>query len=393
MSGIRLNSIYMCSDEEKLEQYRNKLYMAIDKKSDYPIESDLPDIYIKGNEEIDLGGRFSEQPYYAEIDINLISSTNTSSSGKIYSNYDRVIESIPYIIENKCRPIAVLKDGDRYYITNGKHRFLAYTLLKEKFIPVSITERVMENEESLSSNNLIEYRRNIYDDDGYSISFPEQIMEFYKENEELFKDIYSVEMECLEQNKNYRLRLTKRNGDIIEIKNGISSGNEYRSSKVVKELLAHCGYDVDMEFIKTHSEFILEEKYDANNIAFNTNLLLEEKEQEYIMSRITEIKPYSISSNISLEERKINKLHSFLSKYKDFETLGGNITIYNCGIIHSKSDINVFYFVGSDSIDGKENYIYIFKDNDLTESNLKVRYLGRVGKGNILYDRISDMKR
>lgn len=392
MSGIRLNSIYMCSDEEKLEQYRNKLYMAIDNKSDYPIESDLPDIYIKGNEEIDLGGRFSKQPYYAEIDINLISSTNTSSSGKIYSNYDRVIESIPYIIENKCRPIAVQKDGDRYYIINGKHRFLAYTLLKEKFIPVSITERIMENEESLSSNSLIEYRRNIYNDGGYSISFPEQIMEFYKENEDLFKNICSVEMECLEKNKKYRLKLTKRNEDIIEIRNGISSGNEYRSSKVVKELLAHCGYDVDMEFIKTHSEFILKDKYDANNIVFNKKLLLEEREQEYIMSRITEIKPYSFS-NISLEERKIKKLHTFLLKYEDFETLDGYITLYNCGIIHSKSDINVFYFVGSDSKDGKENYIYIFKDNDLTESNLKVRYLGRVGKGNILYDRVSDMKR
>ena len=383
MDSIKLNSIYVCNDKESLEQYRIKLNDAIKNKASYPSECDLPEIYIEGNKEIDFGENFGE-PYYSEIDINVINSTNTSSCGKKYSNYDRIISSIPYIIKNECKPIAVLKDGDNYCIINGKHRFLAYTLLEKKILPVSIRERSSEKEKM--SYSLIEYRRELYNDEGNVIAYPEQVMKFYKENKSLFDDISCVEMKCLEQDKKYSLVLKKRNDDIIEIKNGISAGNEYRSSRVVKELISNCGYDIDIEFIKKHTEFVLKDKYDAHNIVFDTGISLEEKEQEYILEKIANWEQFPF--DYGFKNQKILKLHTFLSKYKEFETSNTDFTFYNSGMIYGNEKTEVYYFVGSDSIENKENYVYIFKDKGLIESNLKVQYLGRVGKDNALYKRI-----
>lgn len=383
MDSIKLNRIYVCNDKERLEQYRIKLNDATKNGANYPSECILPEIFIEGNEEIDFGGNFGE-PYYSEIDINLINSTNTSSCKKVYSNYDRVINSIQYIIKNECKPIAVLKDGDNYCIINGKHRFLAYTLLGKKVLPVSIRERSSEIEKM--SYNLIEYKKVLYNDDGNIIAYPEQVMKFYKENKSLFVDISGVEMKCLEQDKKYSLTLKKRSGDIIEIKNGISAGNEYRGSRVVKELISNCGYDIDMEFIKNHSEFVLEDKHDANNIVFDINIFVDEGEQEDIFERMAEWKGFLF--NDELQNQKILKLHSLLSKYKEFETTDA-FTVYNSGMIQGDEKTGVYYFVGSDSIESKENYVYIFRDFGLIESNLKVQYLGRVGKDNALYERIS----
>ena len=384
MDSIKLNRIYACNDKERLEQYRIKLNDATKNGANYPSECILPEIFIEGNEEIDFGGNFGE-PYYSEIDINLINSTNTSSCKKVYSNYDRVINSIQYIIKNECKPIAVLKDGDNYCIINGKHRFLAYTLLGKKVLPVSIRERSSEKEKT--SYNLIEYRRELYNKDGDVIVYPEQVMEFYEENKLLFEDVSCVEMKCLEQGKKYSLVLKKRSGDIIEIKNGISAGNEYRSSRVAKELISNCGYDIDMEFVKNHSEFVLEDKHDANNIAFDINIFVDEGEQEDIFERMAEWKGFPF--NDELQNQKILKLHSLLSKYKEFETKGTHFTGYNSGMIQGDQKTEVYYFVGSDSIESKGNYVYIFKDAGLIESNLKVQFLGRVGKDNALYKRIS----
>lgn len=47
---------------------------------------------------------------------------------------------------------------------------------------------------------------------------------------------------------------------------------------------------------------------------------------------------------------------------------------------------------GSDSVIGEENYIYIFSDSKLQESNLSKKYLGRIGKEDDLYMRTSGEK-
>lgn len=379
---MELNNIYRCDEEEKLKEYRQKLYNAIQEKKNYPEEGELPDIYIVENKEIDLSGNFGE-PYYSEIDINLINSTNTSSCGKVYSNYERVIRSIPYIQRNECRPISVIKDGNCYYVKNGKHRFLAYTLLEQKNIPVSIQEKV--SDETAYQYCAVEYKRNLYSDDGNIISYPEQMLEFYNNNQELFIDIKRIEMKCIEKNKKYQLVLVKGNGDIIEFKNGISAGNGYRSSKVVKEIISGCGFDIDMNFIKENLEFTLEEKDDAHNIHFCLISLLENDDMISIQGNIEGIDYYM--SLPDERQQKINKLHSILVKYKEFNTVGTYFTAYNSGIMELQN--GVYYFIGSDCVDNDKNYIYLFRQDSFSESNLDVKFLCRISREEELYNKIS----
>ena len=374
----------MCNDWKRLEAYRKKLLMAIQHEKNYPMETELPEIYVTKNREIDLGEEFGE-PYYSEIDIDFITSTNTSSSGVVYSNYDRVIGAMKHIKEKKCKPISVLKVGDDYYIDDGKHRFLAYTLLGEKTIPVSIREKSFSEFEK--SYNIVEYKRNLYSDDGTKISYPEQAIEFMEKNVDLFKNIVRVEMVCLEEQKRYSLKLIKENGDIIEFKNGISAGNDFRSSEVTKEILSRCNYDINMEFIKNNSEFILEDYYDAHNIIFDINVTLNERTRQYIMEKLDTIQYYQFGS-WKTEDKKIDKLHGFIVKYEPFKTISH--TMDNSGSIYDNE--NVYYLVGSDSKMGEENYIYVFNEKKIQESNLNIKYLGRIGKEDDLYVRISSKK-
>lgn len=389
-NSIRLNSIYLCHDKEKLEQYREKLYAA-NKDGNYPTEEELPDISVDENKEIDWGGTWGK-PYYSEIDINCINSTNTSSCEKVYSNYERVIGSIPYIIKNECRPIAILKDGDKYCVLNGKHRFLAYTLLGINTIPVSIQERCTDKEKE--SDIAIEYIKKLYEDGGYKISYPEKIMEFYDGNKELFKDIRRVEMKCLEENKRYCLEIENGQGDIIRINDGISAGNEYRSSRVVEKLLSSCGYDINMEYIKKHPQFVLSDnKYGIHNIIFDKNIFIDENKREDILSKTGNWTPYLHDDAYdNIHKSKINQLHNFLSEYAEFETMGTNLTVMNSGMISDKEKDIAYYFVGSDSIEGDESYIYIFEDKESTKSNLNVRYLGRIGEDDDLYKKITQLQ-
>lgn len=364
--------MYICKNEEKLERYREKLII----KKIIPEESELPFIYVnsEGYNNVNLKAEYGT-PYYDEIDINLINATNVSSSrDKIYSNYTRVTECFEYILDNKCRPINVLKDGDIYYIENGKHRYLAHILLDKKIIPVSIRERVKNKMIEEDNNSFIQYKRNLYDDDGkYNVN-PEDVLRFYNENEFLFKEINKIQM-----NKNqgkYKLVLTKKNQDTIEISNGISSGNNLRSSMVAMELIENCGYDIDENFILTHPEFILEDKYDANNIEFNIEVL-----PSNIMKEIKD--------NFSLFDRSINdsgklyKLDDFLVNCKYFNTHGTLIERFDTGILRLQD--HIYYIITSHDINLQETYSYIFYQKDKSLSNLKTKYLGRI-ESNRIFD-------
>lgn len=88
---------------------------------------------------------------------------------------------------------------------------------------------------------MVEYKRNLYSDDGGDISYPEKALEFFDRNENLFQNIVRGEMKCLEEQKRYCLKLAKESGDIIEFKNGVSAGNEFWSSEVAKEIISRCG--------------------------------------------------------------------------------------------------------------------------------------------------------
>lgn len=361
--------MYICEDVDKLEKLRNR----IKTKNCYPKENELPLIYVEGRgvSKIDLQANYG-LPYYDEIDIDLISETNTSCDRKIiYSNYERVLDSIQYIEKNECRPISVLRDGDVYYIENGKHRYLAHIILGKAKIPVSIRERVSVREEN---DSFIHYKRNLFSDDGQIISYPEEIIEFYKGNKEIFSDIKRVEMQHIEEKK-YKLLLTKLNQDVIEISNGISAGSNIRSSMVVMRLINECGYDIDETYIKTHQEFVLEEQYDANNLKFNDTLIPDTILQKIKNNINTLEKPMGRSE-------KINKLHTFLCKYESFNTCGTHMDIFHTGII--KFADYIYYIISSEDKDCTEKiYSYVFFQENEELSNLKTKYIGKIQYGMI----------
>lgn len=364
--------MYICKNEEKLKRYREKLII----KKNIPEESELPFIYVdsEGYNNVDLKAEYGT-PYYDEIDINLINATNVSSSrDKIYSNYPRVTECFEYILDNKCRPINVLKDGDIYYIDNGKHRYLAHILLDKKIIPVSIRERVkskMSNKIEEEKNSFIQYKRKLYDDGGKHNVNPEDVLEFYKKYKCLFEDINKIQM-SKNQGK-YKLVLTRNNQDTIEICNGISSGNNLRSSMVVMELIQKCGYDIDETFIMTHSEFILENKHDANNIEFNTKVLPSDV--------INEIKE-NISKFNHVDEKdkdnynKLITLDAFIMKCECFNAQQTYLEYFGTGILNTLD--RVYYIITREGSDKEKTYSYVFCQKDNSLSNLKTKYLGRI---------------
>lgn len=366
--------MYECDDERKFNEFKMKLEKSIQQQSESPTEDELPLIYIKESRNIDLHANYGT-PYYAEIDISLVNSTNTSSARKIiYSNYSRVMNSIEYILKNECRPISILRDGDTYYIENGKHRYLAHILLGKKNIPVSIQERVKEEE---VDSNFIQYKRNLYEDDGYRISYPEKIIDFYENNKEIFECINRVEMKCIVENKKYQLVLRKNNQDTIEVSNGVSAGNMYRSSIVSMELIKNCGFDIDEEFICTHKEFILEDKYDANNLKFDEKMDLSSDTITNIKNNFNTFEQYQMGDS------KIDKLHSLLSRYKLFNTHGAYMELFYTGRMMLNNEI--YYIISSiDKNDSHKIYTYVFSQEDDSESNLETKYLGKTEYKNIM---------
>jgi|LGVF01.2.fsa_nt_gb hypothetical protein len=159
--------MYICKEIEKLEKCRCKLRNI--NKNEYPKEEEIPLIYVENKNSrntVDLRANYG-MPYYDEIDINLVTETNTSCSRQvIYSNYERVLMSINYIKKNECRPISILKDDNNYYIENGKHRYLAHILLGKDKMPVSIRERVKDREDNFK---FIQYKRALFSDDGVNV--------------------------------------------------------------------------------------------------------------------------------------------------------------------------------------------------------------------------------
>jgi|LGOV01.1.fsa_nt_gb hypothetical protein len=180
-------------------------------------------------------------------------------------------------------------------------------------------------------------------------------------------------MKCIEEHRRYELELVKSNQDVIEISNGISAGNNIRSSLVAMELIKLCGYDIDEEYIRTHKEFMLEDKYDANNLKFDDNVI-SEKVSNRIKINIAKLeKPYS-------ESQKINKLHYFISNNKAFNTCGTHIDFFHTGKM--KLDNLIYYVISSlDKEESNKIYSYLFVQENENVSNLKIKYIGRIDYG------------
>ena len=150
-------------------------------------------IELKGREEYFNDWELST-PYYDEISIKSVAGWNSPDSTIKEDNWSRVVNSVKYIVENKCMPIAVIKlpndnDNDKYYIQDGKHRFYAHLLLRRGKIPVSIRKAIPK---SNPKENMINYNIPFYNCGSTEIAYPEKVEEFiddYIKVENLIKSI------------------------------------------------------------------------------------------------------------------------------------------------------------------------------------------------------------
>lgn len=132
--------MYICHDKEKLSEIIIRMREAAEGKAEYPNEEEIPQITMDYYSYYVPLGEF-EECHYEELNIEKINDTNSGREDRIYSNYSRVVGSMRYIIRGECEPIIVKKDGERYYIEDGKHRYVAHILLGLDKIPVKICER------------------------------------------------------------------------------------------------------------------------------------------------------------------------------------------------------------------------------------------------------------
>ena len=358
-------------NREEYEQYTEGLQAVLTNGNwrQYMTGKMCPNIYFDKPKVPELCGAILGNPYYEEISIEKIVSCNTSVARReIPSNIERVINAVPYIVDNKCMPIAVIKFEEGYYIENGKHRFYAHLLLQKKTIPVSI-----RNIDDISSKtNMISISKPYYNNDGMPLAYPEKVLDFYERYSVIFQCVKRVEM--AQKNGISILTLSLENADAIIFNGCCSSGNRQRSSQITCELLQKIGYLVDMDYISSHLEFCLENKNDANNINFNITTELF-KIEKYIIPNLVQKKTWDKSEAI---QKDLFKLHDFICRngIEYFDTSASSLIEVNG---------TYYYIVGTEDNDNGGT-LYFFEDTVFPFDNLKIKFIGAIRKGECYYD-------
>lgn len=357
-------------NKKEFEQYVAGLQVAIkdDNWRQYMGEKTCPNIYFDNPKVPELCCIILSNPYYEEIRIEKVISCNTSiARQKIPSNMERVINAVPYILENICMPIAVIKFQEMYYIENGKHRFYAHLLLQKQTIPVSI--RCVDS--SPEKTSMITISKPYFNNDGMPLAYPEKVLDFYKEYSDIFQSIKLVKMK--QRDNISTLRFFLENEDVITFNGCCSSGNHHRSSRITCELLQKLGYLVDMDYISSHIEFCLENKSDANNLNFNAknNIC---KIKKHIIPNLNKRKTFNSSETI---QNDIFKLHDFIGKNGP-----QNLNTFTSSFL----EVNgvYYYIVGTDNNDNQ--VLYFFEDMVFPFDNLKIRLIGIIRKGERYYN-------
>lgn len=372
-------------NKEKYDEYVYGLNNAVTegKWLEYMKSHEDPKVYLKSSYTHEYDKVLSA-PYYSEISVDLISSCNTSSVRKeIPSNFERVIRAIPYILNNECRPIGVIKHGEEYYIENGKHRFYAHILLKLKTLPVSIREVIKEGNEK--SKGMISINRPFYDNDGMRIAYPEMAMEFFEKYRDLFESIRSVEMISMDDLKTSKLQFNLFGGDVVEFLGCCTAGNAFRSSQVTYRILNQCGYQIDMKYITRNPNFKLEDKRDAHNLNFeadrNDGFI-----KKSILPNLDALQPWNKDEKIADD---FLKLHDYVSGYKPFDVPGTYFSAYSSSFLQI-DDMNT-YLVGSENRKGMDS-IYIFVDSCVPFNSMTVEFMGVISSRDEIYKKIDSNK-
>lgn len=444
MKVSEVSIMLVFKDKNKYNLYVEELRKAIENKSwrKYMENNKYMDIYFQTESEPDIPEHTSN-PYYAEIPIDSVNSCNVPSYlKKIPSNWERVVNAVPYILENNCIPIEVIKlSNGEYYIENGKHRFYAHVLLGKEQIPVSVREHV---DKDLLEESMLRYNIHFYNNGSKDIAYPERVEEFIIQYLNVEKRIVSIEKKTTEigelisdikKNLDYnaldilrekfceldnmyydlktetnvldndfdRIKIKARSVEMkklddaryilsIEMDNGrnintsgtCSSGNTTRASMCTFNILNHLGYQVDMNYISKHEEFKLEDKRDAHNLNFDIEIDKNVIENEIIPNLKNKIR-YDKIKDIEDIHQDFLKLMDYLSSYKPFETPGTNFSCDSSSFI--KTNHYNYYLVGAENNKDVDS-IYLFRDMKIPFDNLTITFLGKITSGSDLYNKL-----
>ena len=316
------------------------------------------------------------------MDISKITGCNISGAREeivTEENKNRVISSIKYIIESKCRPISVIKHGDNYYIDDGKHRFYAHILLGLGTIPTSLTD-VRLNQETVS--DYAELNANFKAGGGMCyVVDPHNCLDFINRYKDGFGRVLEIKMEKSEfLDGAFVFSVLNDKSEQITMRNCLTSGNSWISSKITEKIIRCLGFNVDSRFIKNNSCFVLHDELDAHNIDFETSVLT----CSTFLNRI-ENESLSVKNFCSFSCKKQSeaiKLSNFINKHR-FSS-GAYFTPYNSFIIESNQ--NAYYVTGNDSPLNNQrsengetvDCMYVFSCKDKVFNPLTITFLFKI---------------
>ncbi|MFW6677500.1 hypothetical protein ACOAOT_07555 [Lacrimispora sp. AGF001] len=182
-------------NKEKFEEYKIKLCKFIDKNGDlykdFMSETDNPFNYFEFFETIEFPlSSLGQTTYYGEINIDEIISANSHAITD--DNFQRVINAIPYILEDKCEPIRLMRRSAGYHILDGKHRYFAHVLLGKEKVPAFIQDG---NGTGSYDNIMVSDLQPLEKE----MNIPEYALKIYHENRLIIEDkeiIHNMNFDC-----------------------------------------------------------------------------------------------------------------------------------------------------------------------------------------------------
>lgn len=350
-----------------IKSIENNTYTSFMRTNNYPL------IYIKERRIPDFPQYYST--HYLELPIEKITGCNVSNVRKEIidpNNWGRVIDSIKHILENKCRPIEVINDGDDYYIHDGKHRFYAHLLLRKDNIPVSLYKK-SETEIQNGGDSKI-----VFEESNSPFRDPEEALYFFEQYKESFGEVMEAIMKGDQETLHYILKLRNFKGQVMVFSNTCTSGNSWRSSEITCKILQRSGFNVDGEYIKEHTSFHLYDRRDAHHINFNYNLMDYKNILDLFMSDVIKVESYS------KHETELFKLHDYVCRNPHNKTCKTHFSHYSSFICHG-NEYN-YFIVGTETIETNKDTIYIFKDKSLPFNSLTVELIGRLPQDDTGYN-------
>ncbi|WP_025676905.1 ParB N-terminal domain-containing protein [Paenibacillus massiliensis] len=371
-------------DKNEFDLYYNALISSIEDDTyiSFMRNNKYPLIYIKERQSISNSPEYYTT-HYVELPIEKITGCNVSSARKEIidpNNWERVIGSIKYILNNECEPIHVIKHGKgKFYIENGKHRYYAHLLLRKDTIPVSL--------KIISETAINESGKSIIVSDGLDSSYrnPANAIALFEQYKESFGEVTEVIMKGNQELLEFTLKLKNSQRQAMVFHNILTSGNKWMSSGITCDILQRSGFNVDMKYISENTCFHLIDKRDAHHISFNNTSIEFNAFLDLFMNEVSRVESYDGQNH------ELYKLHDYICREPNNKTCGTHFSGYSSFICHGNE--NTYFIVGTETIGTNQDTIYIFKDVSYPFNNLTVEFITKLPKEDAEYNTFLEVLR